>query len=70
MRLRPYAHEKGDRSGVLTLVLEPRSAYVMRGIARWGFQHSIAPTTELRYSITFRTLRAGSGVDRSSVAGR
>ena len=26
-------------------------------VARWGWQHSIPPTRELRYSITFRTLR-------------
>jgi hypothetical protein len=29
----------------------------MREEARWGWQHSIAPTATLRYSITFRTLR-------------
>jgi alkylated DNA repair dioxygenase AlkB len=40
-----------------TLVLEPRSAYLLTGDARWQWQHSIAPMTTLRYSITFRTLR-------------
>jgi hypothetical protein len=30
----------------------------MRGHARWGWQHCVAPTKELRYSITFRTARA------------
>jgi alkylated DNA repair protein (DNA oxidative demethylase) len=39
-------------------VLEPRSAYVVAGEARWQWQHSIPPTKALRYSITFRTLRA------------
>lgn len=33
-----------------------RSAYAMRGAARWKWQHAISPTKELRYSITFRTL--------------
>jgi hypothetical protein len=30
---------------------------VLRGDARWRWQHSIAPTTTLRWSITFRTPR-------------
>jgi len=30
---------------------------VLQGVARWGWQHSILPTTELRWSITFRTRR-------------
>jgi alkylated DNA repair dioxygenase AlkB len=55
MRFRPFPPKKGAR--ILTLELEPRSAYAMRGEARWGWQHSIAPTPELRYSITFRTRR-------------
>jgi alkylated DNA repair dioxygenase AlkB len=58
MRLRPYPHRKGDRTS-LKLDLEPRSAYAMRGAARWKWQHAISPTKELRYSITFRTLAAG-----------
>jgi alkylated DNA repair dioxygenase AlkB len=55
MRLRPYPHRLGDRTA-LKLELEPRSAYAMRGAARWKWQHAISPTKELRYSITFRTL--------------
>ncbi|MGE5640535.1 MAG: alpha-ketoglutarate-dependent dioxygenase AlkB [Clostridia bacterium] len=58
MRLRRYPPRKGDKS--MTLDLEPRSAYVMRGEARWGWQHSIPPTPGLRYSITFRTARTAS----------
>jgi len=54
MRLRRYPRGK-DRPIVLELA--PRSAYWMHGAARWGWQHSIPPTRELRYSITFRTLR-------------
>jgi alkylated DNA repair dioxygenase AlkB len=40
-------------------VLEPRSAYLFSGRSRLEWEHSIAPVTELRYSITFRTLRDG-----------
>ena len=55
MRLRRYPPKKGRSTASLSLDLEPRSAYVMRGEARWGWQHSIPPTKTMRYSITFRT---------------
>lgn len=38
--------------------LEPRSVYVLRGPARWEWQHSIPPVDSPRYSITFRSLWA------------
>ena len=38
------------------LVAEPRSAYHLTGPARHEWQHSIPGVTELRYSITFRSL--------------
>jgi len=37
--------------------LAPRSAYVLAGEARQSWQHTIPPVRELRYSITFRTVR-------------
>jgi alkylated DNA repair dioxygenase AlkB len=40
------------------LLLQPRSAYLIDGEARLGWQHSIPPLDRLRYSITFRTLAA------------
>lgn len=55
MRWRPYPPKKGDPT--LAVELLPRSAYCMQGDARWRWQHSVAPTKALRYSITFRTLR-------------
>jgi alkylated DNA repair dioxygenase AlkB len=39
------------------LELAPRSGYVLAGDARWHWEHGIPPTRELRYSVTFRTLR-------------
>ncbi|HYC56034.1 MAG TPA: alpha-ketoglutarate-dependent dioxygenase AlkB, partial [Candidatus Binatia bacterium] len=56
MRLRPYPPKKGRRDLTVPLDLQPRSAYAMRGEARWGWQHAISPTKELRYSVTLRTL--------------
>jgi alkylated DNA repair dioxygenase AlkB len=56
MRLRPYPPKRGARAARI-IELAPRSAYAFRGPARWNWQHAISPTKELRYSITFRTLR-------------
>lgn len=39
------------------LPLPPRSAYVLTGPARSEWEHSIPPVKELRYSVTFRTMR-------------
>jgi alkylated DNA repair dioxygenase AlkB len=55
MRFRRFPPK--PRDAILVLDLAPRSAYLLREEARWGWQHSIAPTAELRYSITFRTRR-------------
>jgi alkylated DNA repair dioxygenase AlkB len=41
-----------------SFVAAPRSAYLLRGPARAIWEHSIPPMEELRYSITFRTLKA------------
>jgi alkylated DNA repair dioxygenase AlkB len=67
MRFRPYPPKPGRAAG-FELLLEPRSAYVLRGDARWSWQHHIPPTKALRYSITFRTLRAGTAASGSAVA--
>ena len=56
-RLR-FQRGKGDERRVWEVILEPRSGYVLAGEARTKWQHSIPPTKELRYSITFRTLRS------------
>jgi alkylated DNA repair dioxygenase AlkB len=55
MRFRRYPPEKGAK--VFSLDLAPRSVYVLRDEIRWRWQHSVARTSELRYSITFRTPR-------------
>jgi alkylated DNA repair dioxygenase AlkB len=40
--------------------VEPRSVYLLRGPARRLWEHSIPPLETLRYSITFRSFRAGA----------
>jgi alkylated DNA repair dioxygenase AlkB len=41
-----------------SLTAEPRSAYLLRGPSRTEWEHSIPAVDALRYSITFRSLRA------------
>ena len=55
MRFRRYPPVQPKKADVLSLELAARSAYLLRAEARWGWQHSIAPTPGLRWSITFRT---------------
>jgi alkylated DNA repair dioxygenase AlkB len=56
LRLRRKVGErKWERVNV---VAEPRSAYHLSGQARTVWEHSIPPVEALRYSITFRNLRA------------
>src|SRR4051812_5728091 len=54
MRFKPYK----AAGKIASIILEPRSAYLMRGPSRWRYQHSIPAVEQLRYSITFRTLSA------------
>jgi alkylated DNA repair dioxygenase AlkB len=55
MRFRRYPPQRGAK--VFDLDLAPRSVYVLRDEIRWRWQHSVARTKELRYSITLRTSR-------------
>jgi alkylated DNA repair dioxygenase AlkB len=41
-----------------SLTLEPRSAYLLGGPARTEWEHSIPAVSSLRYSVTFRRVRA------------
>jgi alkylated DNA repair dioxygenase AlkB len=55
-RFRFRRGEAGSRE-TAEIELPPRSAYVLQGEARTAWQHHIPPAKELRYSVTFRTLR-------------
>ncbi|MEX2270345.1 MAG: alpha-ketoglutarate-dependent dioxygenase AlkB [Vicinamibacterales bacterium] len=65
MKLRPYVSpselaksaNRAPRKTTHELTLAPRSAYLITGVARGDFEHSIPAVDALRYSITFRTLR-------------
>ena len=65
LRFRPYPWKPERKAEVFALELAPRSAYILRDEARWGWQHHVPATKELRYSITFRTARkAGTKTSR------
>jgi alkylated DNA repair dioxygenase AlkB len=53
-RLRRKVGTKWER---VSLIAEPRSAYLLHGPSRTEWEHSIPPVNELRYSITLRSLR-------------
>ena len=62
-RIRPYrspastAPQSRRRSATHEIALSRRSAYLMTRESRSAFEHHIPPVTQLRYSVTFRTLR-------------
>ena len=64
MMFRPYvspsaqrAAESPRRKSTHEITLDRRSAYLMAGESRSAYEHHIPAVAELRYSITFRTLR-------------
>jgi alkylated DNA repair dioxygenase AlkB len=64
MAFRPYVSPsaqlaaRGRRTTTHQVTLERRSAYLMTGESRSAYEHHIPAVAELRYSITFRTLRS------------
>jgi len=56
-RLRRKAGASWER---VSLIAEPRSAYLLSGAARTEWEHSIPAVDALRYSITFRNFRTAS----------
>jgi hypothetical protein len=65
MKFRPYVRpgtrtpSGSRRAATHAITLERRSAYLMTGESRHAFEHHIPAVNSLRYSVTFRTPRAG-----------
>lgn len=59
LRFRPYPPDALAKRKAVQLEVAPRSIYRMAGEARWGWQHAVPAVQALRFSITFRTRRAG-----------
>ncbi len=53
-RLRRKVGEKWERK---SFTAQPRSAYLLSGASRHGWEHSIPAVKALRYSVTFRSFR-------------
>jgi alkylated DNA repair dioxygenase AlkB len=51
LRLRRARGDGWERAGQ---EVRPGSAYLLRGPARWEWEHSVPPVRRLRYSVTFR----------------
>jgi DNA oxidative demethylase len=64
-----FQRGEGRERRTWTLELPPRSLYVMRGVAREEWQHSIPPVKESRWSITFRTLKSRNPEGDEDAAG-
>jgi alkylated DNA repair dioxygenase AlkB len=64
MKFRPYVSPKdlgpvaAPRRTTHQIELAPRSAYLIRGVARREYEHSIPPVEGPRYSVTFRTMKS------------
>lgn len=51
-----FRRAEGGRWERISHEVMPRSVYILSGAARSQWEHSIPPVSDLRYSITFRTL--------------
>jgi alkylated DNA repair dioxygenase AlkB len=60
-RFRRKAGSKWERTSVIA---EPRSAYLLQGLSRTEWEHSIPAVDSLRYSITFRNLKPSHQPER------
>ncbi len=56
-----FERRNAGRRETRAVTLAPRSAYLLRGAARWQWRHSIPAVHARRCSITFRTLRNDPG---------
>ena len=69
MKFRPYRSPSAPtlprRSATDEIVLDRRSAYLMTGESRQVYEHHIPPVAQLRYSVTFRTLRGSRPARRT-----
>jgi alkylated DNA repair dioxygenase AlkB len=51
-----FRRQSGGKWQRHAAMLDPRSAYILRGAARAIWEHSIPALTELRFSVTFRSM--------------
>jgi alkylated DNA repair dioxygenase AlkB len=56
-KLRPHDKSKQGRKSIVSFPVKRRSLYIIQGEARTEWQHSTAPASATRFSITFRSLQ-------------
>jgi alkylated DNA repair dioxygenase AlkB len=56
-KLRPHDKAKQKRNTVISIPVKKRSLYIIQGIARSEWEHSIVAVKDVRYSVTMRTLK-------------
>ncbi|MGZ8545419.1 MAG: alpha-ketoglutarate-dependent dioxygenase AlkB [Flavisolibacter sp.] len=57
-KLRPHNKQLQTRNTTISIPVNRRSVYIMKGDARSEWQHRTAPVNNTRYSITIRTLKS------------
>jgi hypothetical protein len=67
LRLRRREAERWERRSAF---IAPRSVYLLHGVVRDDWQHSIEPLDVLRYSVTLRTFRQGKGAGAGAESSR
>jgi alkylated DNA repair dioxygenase AlkB len=60
-----FRRQAGTRWERVSLTVDPRSAYLLRGPSRTEWEHSIPAVDATRYSITFRSLRSAAVASRA-----
>jgi alkylated DNA repair dioxygenase AlkB len=65
-----FRQRDGDKWIRASQNLESRSIYIMSGIARHEWEHSIVPQTDIRYSLIFRSLTTTAATDSGPRANR
>jgi|SRR6202789_2499099 alkylated DNA repair dioxygenase AlkB len=60
-----FRRADGSHWNRISHTVKPRSIYMLSGEARTEWEHSIPPQTDLRYSVTFRTLSEASRVQQA-----
>ncbi|KQR65315.1 alpha-ketoglutarate-dependent dioxygenase AlkB [Pedobacter sp. Leaf176] len=56
LRFRPHDKSKQGRKTIINITIQRCSLYILDGISRSDWEHSILPVNKTRYSITLRTL--------------
>jgi alkylated DNA repair dioxygenase AlkB len=56
-RLRPHDKSQQGRGKIISVPTRARSMYLLAGLSRSDWEHSILPVRETRFSITLRTLK-------------